>query len=37
MSTFKAVRIDKDEQGYRAALTSFDEKDLMEGDVSAAL
>ncbi|MFV0280915.1 MAG: MDR family oxidoreductase [Rhodoblastus sp.] len=34
MSTFKAIRIDKDDNGYRAALTDFAEKDLMEGDVT---
>ncbi|MDE2363210.1 MAG: oxidoreductase [Hyphomicrobiales bacterium] len=37
MSTFKAIRIDKDDQGYRAQLTQFDEKDLMEGDVTVAV
>jgi acrylyl-CoA reductase (NADPH) len=37
VSTFKAVRIDKDDQGYRAALTQFDENDLMEGDVTVAV
>ena len=34
MSTFKAIRIDKDAAGYRAALTRFDEADLMDGDVT---
>ncbi len=34
MSTFKAVRIDKDDAGYRAAFVDFDEKDLMDGDVT---
>ena len=37
MSTFKAIRIDKDDNGYRAALTDFDEKDLMEGDVDVVV
>ena len=37
MSTFKAIRIDKDDQGYRAGLVQFDEKDLMEGDVTVAV
>lgn len=34
MTTFKAIRIDRDEQGYRAGLVQFDEGDLMEGDVT---
>jgi acrylyl-CoA reductase (NADPH) len=34
MSTFKAIRIDKDDQGYRAGIVAFDEKDLMPGDVT---
>ena len=34
MGTFKAIRIDKDEKGTTAALTQFDEADLMEGDVT---
>ncbi len=34
MPTFKAIRIDKDDQGYRAALVDFDEQDLMPGDVT---
>ena len=33
MGTFKAVRIDKAEKGTTAALTQFDEAELMEGDV----
>ena len=37
MSTFKAIRIDKDDNGYRAGLTDFDEKDLMEGDVTVVV
>ena len=32
--SFKAIRIDKDAAGYRAALTQFDEADLMDGDVT---
>jgi acrylyl-CoA reductase (NADPH) len=34
LATFKAVRIDKAEKGTIAALTQFDEADLMEGDVT---
>ena len=34
MGTFKAIRIDKAEIGTTAALTAFDEADLMEGDVT---
>lgn len=34
MGTFKAVRIDKAEKGTTAALTQFDEAELMEGDVT---
>ncbi len=34
MATFKAIRIDKAEKGTTAALTQFDEADLMEGDVT---
>ena len=34
MGTFKAIRIDKAEKGTTAALTQFDEADLMEGDVT---
>lgn len=37
MSTFKAIRIDKDDAGYHAALADFDEKDLMDGDVTVAV
>ena len=32
--TFKAIRIDKAEKGTTAALTQFDEADLMDGDVT---
>jgi acrylyl-CoA reductase (NADPH) len=32
--SFKAIRIDKAEQGQTAALVDFDEKDLMDGDVT---
>ncbi|MBL8587742.1 MAG: oxidoreductase [Methylobacteriaceae bacterium] len=35
--SFKAIRIDKDEQGYRAGLADFAEADLMEGDVTVAV
>jgi len=34
VATFKAIRIDKAEKGTTAALTQFDEADLMEGDVT---
>jgi acrylyl-CoA reductase (NADPH) len=34
LATFKAIRIDKTDKGTAAALTQFDEADLMEGDVT---
>jgi acrylyl-CoA reductase (NADPH) len=34
MTTFKAIVIDKTESGQTVALTDFDEKDLMAGDVA---
>ncbi|MFT3940439.1 MDR family oxidoreductase [Rhodopseudomonas sp.] len=34
MATFKAVRIDKADKGTSAALTQFDEAELMDGDVT---
>ncbi len=34
MGTFKAIRIDKAEKGTTAALTQFDEAELMDGDVT---
>ena len=34
MATFKAIRIDKADKGTTAALTQFDEAELMEGDVA---
>ena len=34
MATFKAVRIDKAEPGQTVAIADFDERDLMEGDVT---
>ena len=37
MATFKAIRIDKAEKGTTAALTQFDEAELMEGDVTVAI
>ena len=37
MATFKAIRIDKAEKGTTAALTQFDDADLMEGDVTVAV
>ena len=37
MATFKAIRIDKAEKGTTAALTEFDEAEVMEGDVTVAV
>ncbi|MFH1344151.1 MAG: MDR family oxidoreductase [Pseudomonadota bacterium] len=37
MAMFKAIRIDKAEKGTTAALTQFDEAELMEGDVTVAV
>jgi acrylyl-CoA reductase (NADPH) len=34
VGTFKAIRIDKAEKGTTAALTQFDQAELMEGDVT---
>jgi acrylyl-CoA reductase (NADPH) len=34
MGTFRAIRIDKAEKGTSAALTQFDEAELMDGDVT---
>ncbi|MGC2085773.1 MAG: MDR family oxidoreductase [Bradyrhizobium sp.] len=34
MATFKAIRIDKADRGTTAALTQFDEAELMDGDVT---
>src|SRR6202140_131243 len=34
MATFKAIVVDKAEAGQTVRLTDFDEKDLMEGDVT---
>jgi acrylyl-CoA reductase (NADPH) len=34
VATFKAIRIDKADKGTTAALTQFDEADLMDGDVT---
>ena len=34
MATFRAIRIDKADKGTTAALTQFDEADLIEGDVT---
>ncbi len=34
MGTFKAIRIDKADKGTTAALTQFDDAELMEGDVT---
>src|SRR5947209_19961751 len=37
VTTFKAIRIDKSESGTRAGYADFDEKDLMERDVTVAV
>ncbi|MBB5046721.1 acrylyl-CoA reductase (NADPH) [Rhodopseudomonas rhenobacensis] len=37
MGTFKAIRIDKAEKGTVAALTQFDEAELMDGDVTVGV
>ena len=37
MATFKAIRIDKADKGTTAALTQFDEAELMEGDVTVVV
>ncbi|QDF36428.1 MDR family oxidoreductase [Bradyrhizobium symbiodeficiens] len=37
MATFKAIRIDKADKGTTAALTQFDEAELMDGDVTVRL
>jgi acrylyl-CoA reductase (NADPH) len=34
LATFRAIRIDKADKGTTAALTQFDEADLMDGDVT---
>ncbi len=37
MATFKAIRIDKAEAGQTIAFVDFDEKDLMDGDVTVRI
>ncbi len=37
MSSFKAIVIDKSEAGQTVRLTDFDEKNLMDGDVTIAV
>ncbi|MBN8958983.1 MAG: oxidoreductase [Rhizobiales bacterium] len=37
MATFKAIRIDKAEKGQTVGLVDFDEKELMDGDVTVAV
>src|SRR5271169_2064265 len=37
MTTFKAIVIDKAETGQSVRLTDFDDKDLMDGDVTVAV
>jgi acrylyl-CoA reductase (NADPH) len=34
VATFKAIRIDKADKGTTAALTQFDDAELMDGDVT---
>jgi len=37
VTTFRAIRIDKADKGTTATLTTFDEADLMDGDVTVAV
>jgi acrylyl-CoA reductase (NADPH) len=37
MATFKAIVVDKSDAGQTVQLTDFDEKDLMDGDVTVAV
>ena len=37
MATFRAIRIDKAEKGTTAALTQFDDAELMDGDITVAV
>src|ERR1700733_12849750 len=37
MTTFKAVVVDKTDAGQSVRLTDFDDKDLMDGDVTVAV
>ena len=37
LASFKAIRIDKADKGTTAALTQFDEAELMDGDVTVAV
>src|SRR5499425_1211589 len=37
MATFKAIVIDKADTGQTVRLTDFDEKDLMDGDVTVRI
>jgi acrylyl-CoA reductase (NADPH) len=37
VATFKAIRIDRADKGTTAALTQFDEAELMDGDVTVAV
>jgi acrylyl-CoA reductase (NADPH) len=37
LTTFRAIRIDKADKGTTAALTQFDEAELMDGDVTVAV
>ncbi len=37
VATFKAIRIDKADKGTTAALTQFDEAELMDGDVTVRI
>jgi acrylyl-CoA reductase (NADPH) len=37
VSAFRAIRIDKDDDGYRAAYSEFHDDELMDGDVDVAV
>ena len=37
MATFKAILIEKGEGGQKVGLVDFDEKDLMDGDVTVSV
>ena len=37
MSTFKAIVVDKAESGQTVRLTDFDERELMDGDVTVGV
>jgi acrylyl-CoA reductase (NADPH) len=37
VTTFKAIKIEKNDSGQQVALTDFDDKDLMDGDVTVGV